>query len=174
MKRHRFRHHPLHAFRGLMLGEEEEYGGIIQLELIASNVLLVEDTSSTQWRLLANLRDYSGFGDLPPADAIAAVLDVAVRDADGKTANYYLELATPGIIYASKTQIVYAGDVDDRWQSRLVIVEMSDEYEIAAKVTASVGGLDYMIKLIGWVIDPSMTRPSIPSEDLFCKFRVNQ
>lgn len=168
VKRHRFRHHPLHIYQGLMLGEEEEYGGIAQGDLRTTITATETVLSTTGWTTL----DLAGLN--PPAAAVAAILDVAVNDADGDAADYYLQLATPGIIYASKTQIVYAGDVDGRWQSRLVIVEISDDGQIAIKVDASVGGFNYTIKLIGWILDPSVTRPSMPSEDLKATFFVNQ
>lgn len=109
---------------------------------------------------------------LPPAAAVAAILDVAARDNAGS--DEYLSLATPGVIIASKTQIVYCGDVANRWQSRLVIAEMSDDYRIAIKVDASGAVFDYTIKIIGWLLDPSRTRPSMPSEDLKATFVVNQ
>ena len=168
VKRHRFRRHPLHAYQGLMLGEEEEYGGIVQLDLRTTNVATVVSTDDTGWTLL----DLAGLS--PPAAAVAAILDAAARDAGGAANDTYLSLARPGIIIASRTEIIYCGDVNDRWQSRIAIVEMSDDFKVALQATASGAQFDYTIKLIGWILDPSVTRVSMPSEDLKATFFVNQ
>jgi hypothetical protein len=169
VKRHRFRRHPVHAYEGLMLGEEEEYGGIIQLDLRTTNIATVVSTDSTGWTLLA----LSGLN--PPAAARAAILDAAARDQAGAATDAYLTLAKPGELgVVSREEIIYCGDVNDRWQSRIVVVEMSDDFKIALRVIASGAVFDYTIKLIGWVLDPSVTRDAMPSEELFCKFAVNQ
>jgi len=166
VKTHRFKHHPVEIQKGLMLGTEQEYGGIVQLDLRTSNVATVVGKNSTGWTLL-DLASLS-----PPKEAMAAILDVAARDEGGAGTDAHLDIATPGIIYASKTEIIYCGDVNDRWQSRIVIAELSDDDKIAIKITASGAVFDYTVKLIGWVIIPSSSRVVPPSKDLKATFTV--
>jgi len=166
MKTHKFTKHPLEAQKGLMVGTEQEYGGLVQLDLRTAAILTLASTDDLSWRLL------SLAATSPPKDAIAAILDVAVNDS-GSAANVtYMAFATPGIIYAGKTAYVYPGDVNDRVGSRIVIVGLNDVDQIAYMIEASGAAFDYSIKLIGWILDPSITRPSMPSEDLKATFIV--
>lgn len=179
VKRHRFRRHPVHAYRGLMLGTPEEYGAIIQLETLDAAVLAAVDQDDTSWSLLS-LRDYSGFGVLPPAAAIAAILDVQVYDSGSSGEDCHMQIAKAGIIVAGRTHYIPAPHVNDMVGSKIVIVELTDDYKFAYMLQASGTNFDYNINLIGWILEARppipawVARDAMPSEDLFCKFVVNQ
>ena len=160
-------HHPVRVVKGLALGVESEYGGIIQLDMQTSNIATVTSTNTTGWFHL-------DLGAYAPTNARAALLDIAVRDAAGAATDAYLEVGAAGIIYSAKTQIIYCGDVNDRWQSRIVIGELNDDDKVNLKVTASGAVFDYTIKLIGWVLDPYVAKVTPPSEDLKVTFYVQQ
>ncbi len=159
-------HHPVRIVEGLALGTEQELGGIIVLDLQTSVVGSAVNTDDTGWIAL-DLSTYA------PASARAAVLDVACRDSGGAANDAYLEVGNPGIIYASQTQIIYAGDVNERYRSRLVIALLSDSNYVNIRAVAGTL-LDYTIKLIGWVLDPYVAKVTVPNEDLYCKFVVDQ
>ena len=171
VKETKFRHHPFRITKGFSLGAEYMPGTIIVLDLQTAAV--TGSFSDTAWSSL----------DLPglftsadkPIDAVAAILDVAVNDSGSAGAATYLALATPGIIVAGKTSYVYPGDVNDRPQSRLVIVEVTEDGKIAYKAEASGNNtLDYSIKLIGWLVGGSLVSPiSLPYEDLKAKASIN-
>lgn len=159
-------HHPVRAVKGLALGTEQQFGGIIVLDLQAAVVGSAVDTDDTGWIAL----DLSAYA---PASARAAILDVACRDSGGAANDAYLEVGNPGIIYASKTQIIYAGDVNDRYRSRLVIALLSDTDLVNIRAVASGANLDYSIKLIGWVLDPYVAKVTPPSVELKAILVVN-
>ena len=166
-KETKFDHHPMRIVKGLALGSEQEYGGIVQLDLQTVVVGSAVNSNTTGWKLL-------DLGTYAPAAARAAVLDIAVRDGAGAATDAYLEVGNPGIIYASKTQICYAGDVNDRYQSRVVIVLLNDDNKVNLKVTASGAAFDYTIKLLGWVMDPYVAKVTPPYKDLLAYFVVQQ
>jgi len=165
VKTHKFTKHPLEAQKGLMVGTEQEYGGLVQLDLQSAAILSDTGLDDVSWNLLS-LAGYA------PKEAAAAILDVAVNDAGSAGQDCYMAFATPGIIQAGKTQYVYALAVNDRIGSRLVIVELGDDDKFAYMIEASGAVFDYYIKLVGWILDPSVTKPSMPSEDLKATFVV--
>lgn len=163
----KYDHHPVQITKGLALGSDQEFGGIVQLDLQTSNIAAVVNTDSTGWK-------HIDLGAYAPKHARAAILDIAARDAAGAATDAYVEVGNPGIIYASETQIIYCGDVNDRWQSRLVYAILNDDDKVNVKVTASGAALDYTAKLIGWVIDPYVAKVTPPYKDLKATFTVNQ
>jgi len=167
VKETKYDHHPVRIVKGLALGVEQEFGGIIQLDMQTSNIATVTSSNSTGWYHL-------DLGAYAPKNARAAILDIAARDAAGAATDAYLEVGYPGIILSTKTQIVYCGDVNDRWQSRIVYAVLNDDDKVNLKVTASGAVFDYTIKLIGWVIDPYVAKVTPPSEDLKVTFYVQQ
>ena len=161
----KFDHHPVRIVKGLALGTEQEFGSIIQLDFQTSNIATVVSTNSTVWSLL-------DLGAYAPASARAAILDVAARDAGGAGTDAFIQFGSPGFIESTKTQIVYCGDVADRWQSRLIIAVLNDDDKICYRVTASAAVFDYTVKLIGWVLDPYVAKVTPPSADLSCTLVV--
>ena len=172
VKETKFDHKIVRIVKGLALGTEQEFGGIIMLDFQTSNIATVTSVdTSLSWFPL-------DLGAYAPASARAAILDIAVRDAAGAAASYYLSVGNPcGVgtpIVASKTEIIYAGDVNDRWNSRLVVAGLNDDDKVNLRVTASGAVFDYTIKLIGWVMDPYTAKVTPPNEDLKATFVVNQ
>jgi len=166
-KETKFDHHPMRIVKGLALGSEQEYGGIIQLDLQTAVVGSAVNSNDTGWKHL-------DLGTYAPVAARAALLDIAVRDAAGAANDAFLEVGNPGIIYASETQIVYCGDVNDRYQSRLVVALLNDDNKVNIKVNASGAAFDYTIKLIGWVMDPYVAKVTLPYKDMLAYFVVQQ
>lgn len=174
VKETKFDHQIVRIVKGLALGTEQEFGGIIMLDFKTSNfVTVVSGDTSITWLQLHLAGSYT-----VPAAARAVILDVACRDAAGVAAGYYVQFGNPcGVgapIRASETQIVYAGDVNDRWNSRIVIVEMNDDTKINYQISASGAVFDWNVKLIGWVLDPYTARVTPPSADLKATLVVNQ
>ena len=165
VKETKFGNFPVRVTKGLALGTEEEFGSIIQLDFKTANIATVVSSNTTQWKTL----DLSAYA---PVNARTAVLDVAVRDAAGGAGEDYLSFGYPGFIESTKTQIVYDGDVNDRWQSRLVLAILNELDQINLKVTASGAVFDYTIKLIGWLIDPYVAKVALPYVDLKAIFSV--
>lgn len=159
VKETKYDHHPMRIVKGLALGVEQEFGGIVQLDMQSANVGSGTNVDTTQWFHL-------DLGAYAPKNARAAILDIAVRDASGAGTEAYMEVGYPGIILSTKTQIVYAGDVNDRYGSRLVIATLNDDDKINLKITASGAAFDYTIKLIGWVLDPYVAKVTPPYVDL--------
>ena len=159
VKETKYGHHPVRIVKGLALGIEQEYGGIVQLDLQTALVGTGTNSDSTGWYHL-------DLGAYAPANARAAILDIAVRDAAGAATDAYMEVGYPGIILSTKTQIIYAGDVNDRYQSRIVYAVLNDDDKVNLKVTASGAAFDYTIKLIGWVMDPYVAKVTPPNKDL--------
>lgn len=173
VKRHRFRRHPLHAYRGLMLGAEEEYVGGVQLDLRDAAILSAVDQDDTSWRTL------SLAAALPPAAAVAAILDVQVNDAGSAGENCHMRIAKAGIIIAGRTHYIGAPAPNDLIGSKTVIVELTEDFLIAYMIQASGGVFDYNINLIGWILEARgplpawVARDAVPSEDLKCTFFIN-
>ena len=180
VKRTRFRRHPVHNYGGLMLGSEQEYGGIVQLDTRDAAILTAAGVNDISWSLL------SLAAALPPAAAVAAILDVEVNDASSSTEDTHMRIARPGIIIDGRTHYIHCGHINDQIGSKIVIVEMSDDCKIAYLVQASGAQFDYDIKLIGWILHaetidpkvvgwvPSVRRIPMPSENLKAIFVVNQ
>lgn len=167
VKETKFGHHPVRIVKGLALGVEQEFGGIVQLDLQSAALATVTSSDTTGWFHL-------DLGAYAPTNARAAILDIAARDAAGAATDAFLEVGYPGIILSTKTQIIYCGDVNDRWQSRIVYAVLNDDDKINLKVTASGAAFDYTAKLIGWVIDPYVAKVTPPSVDLKATFYVQQ
>jgi len=172
VKETKFDHQIVRIVKGLALGTEQEFGGIIMLDFQTSNIATVTSAdTSISWFPL-------DLGAYAPLHARAAILDIAVRDGVGSGGSYYLSVGNPcGVgdpIVASKTQLIYAGDVNDRWKSRIVVAGLNDDDKVNLRVTASGGVFDYTIKLIGWVLDPYTAKVTPPNEDLKATLVVNQ
>lgn len=162
----RYEHHPVQIVKGLALGSEQEFGGIVQLDLQTSNIASVDSSDDTPWFHL-------DLGAYAPKHARAAILDVAVRDNGAAAGNAYMEVGNPGIIYASETQIIYSGDVN-AFNSRIVFAVLNDDDKVNLKITATGAVFDYRVKLIGWVIDPYVAKVTPPYKDLKATLVVNQ
>lgn len=167
VKESKYDHHPVRIVKGLALGTEQEFGGILQLDFQTAVVGSAVNTDDTGWIHL-------DLGAYAPKHARAALLDIAARDGAGAANDNYLEVGNPGIIYASETQIVYCGDVNDRYQSRLVVALLNDDDKVNIRAVASGAAFDYTIKLIGWVIDPYVAKVTLPYLDMSCTLVVQQ
>ena len=175
VKETRYQEHPVRYEVGLFLGSQQlDVEGIHLMTLAAA--LTSGSLSTTDWVPLKLSPLVVAAAETIPLGAIAAILDVAVNEADISTAtDGVLELASPehGVagILAGKTETVYCGDINDAIDSRLVIVEMSDDFSIVYKATASlVNTLDYTIKLIGWIVGGTrIAKITWPSVELYCK-----
>lgn len=174
-----YRHHPERMAVGLFLGSEQL--DILGIHLMTLNAALTSGVgatglSTTDWVPLKLSPLVVAAAETIPDDAIAVILDIAVNDSDISTfTDGILELASPehgpaGIL-AGKTEKVYCGDVNNRVSSRLVVVELSDDFCIVYKATASgANTLDYTIKLIGWLIGGTrVAKVTWPSVELYCK-----
>lgn len=186
-KETRYRHHPERIEKGLFMGSQQL--DILGIHLMTLDAVLTSGSgdsglSTTDWTPLKLSPLVVAAGETIPQDAIAVILDVAVNDEDisGAT-NGLLEFAPPeyeadGVsepgIPTGHTETVYCADFNDRISSRLIIVEMSTDFNIVYKATASlVKTLDYTIKLIGWLIGGTrVARLAWPSVDLYCKFVI--
>lgn len=170
VKKTKFDHHPVMVTKGFMLGDEEYYGGIVGLETEKTLVALTASIGTTTWSLLS----LAALAN-KPKHAIAAILNVEVNDDGSAAAARYMQIAKPGVILAAKTGMCHCPHLNDMVAGHLVIVELSEDWQFAYAATASgAGQLDYNIKLLGWIIDPSKTRPAFPGEDLKAIFVVNQ
>ncbi len=168
-----YRHHPERVAVGLFLGTQQL--DILGVHLMTLDAALTSGSvDTTGWTPLKLAPLVVAAAEVIPFDAVAVILDVAVNDAAGAGTDAYLDLASPehgpGGKLAGKTETVYCGDVNDRVKSRLVILEMSDNFSIVYKATASgAGDLDYTIKLVGWLIGGTrIVMPQWPYEDLYC------
>lgn len=164
VKETKYAHHPVRILKGLSLGQEYMPGTVIVLDLLsAAKTGSLSDTDWTVWDV-----DSLFTGEDRPKDAVAAIIDVAVNDSGSAGTACYLALAAPGIIVAGKTFYCYPGDVNDRVQSRLVIIPISSDGKFAVSAEASGGStLDYSLKLIGWLVGGSLvTATAFPYEDL--------
>jgi len=183
-KETRYRHHPERIEKGLFMGSQQL--DILGIHLMTLDAVLTSGSvgtglSTTNWTPLKLAPLVTTAGHTIPQDAIAVILDVAVNDSDISTpTDGQLEFAAPehgaaepGIL-VGHTEIVYCGDVNDRISSRLITVEMSTDFSIVYKATASgANTLDYTIKLIGWLIGGTrVARIAWPSVDLYCKFTI--
>lgn len=174
VKETKFGQHPVRIVKGLSLGSEYMPGQIVYLNFQTAAIKTVANTNDVKWSTL-DIDDLLPTGVTRPVNAIAAILDVWVRDAASAANATYMALATPGIIVAGKTQYIYPGNVNDRPTSRTVIVEITGDGKFAYMIEASGAAFDYTIKLIGWVIGGELsTHVTLPSEELKGVFQVNQ
>ena len=177
VKETKYRHHPERIEKGLFIGSQQL--DILGIHLMTIAAALTSGSfSTTDWLPLKLAPLMATANKTIPKDAIAVILDVAVNDAGGAGTDAYLELASPehgtaGIL-AGNTETIYCGDVDDHIDSRLVVVELSEDFCIVYKATASgANTLDYTIKLVGWLIGGTrVTKIAWPSLDLYCKFVI--
>ncbi|KKN63876.1 hypothetical protein LCGC14_0497540 [marine sediment metagenome] len=174
VKETRYQEHPVRYEVGLFLGSQQlDVEGINLMTLAAA--LTSGSLSTTGWVPLKLSPLVVAAAETIPLGAIAAILDVEVNDAGGAGTDTYLDLASPehGVAgkLAGKTETVYCGDINDAIDSRLVIVEMSDDFSIVYKATASGGAtLDYTLKLIGWIVGGTrIVKVTWPSVELYCK-----
>jgi len=175
VKETKYDHHPVRIIKGLSLGTEYKPGQIVYLDFKTAALTTVASTNDVSWSLL-DIEGLLPSGATRPVNAVAAILDIAVNDGGSAGQECYMAVATPGIIYAGKTQYIYCGDVNDRVGSRTVIVEITGpgDGKFAYMIVASGAVFDYTIKLVGWVIGGTLTSyVTLPYADLKCKFHVN-
>jgi len=175
VKETEYDHHPVRIIRGLSLGAEYMPGQIVYLHPQTAAIKSVTGSDDVTWSLF-DLEGNLASGVTRPVAAVAAILDIAVNDGGSAGAQCYMAVATPGIIYAGKTQYIYCGNVNDRIGSRIVIVEITGpgDGKFAYKIDASGAAFDYVIKLIGWVLGGELTSyVTLPYADLTCKFHVS-
>ncbi len=175
VKETRYQEHPVRYEVGLFLGSQQLDVEGIHLMTLAAALTSGSFSNMDEWAPLKLSPLVVAAAETIPLGAIAAILDVEVNDAAGGATDAKLELASPehGVagILAGKTETVYCGDVNDLIDSRLVVVEMSDNFSIVYKATASGGStLDYTIKLIGWIVGGTrIAKVTWPSVELYCK-----
>jgi len=173
VKETEYDHHAVRIVKGLSLGSEYLPGQIVHLNFQTAAIKTVTSTDDLSWRTL-DIDDLLPSGVTRPVNAIAAILDIAVNDAASAAAAQYMAVATPGIILAGKTQYIYCGNVNDRVNSRIVIVEITGDGKFAYMIVASGAVFDYTIKLIGWIIGGELNTPvTLPSKDLKATFLVS-
>jgi hypothetical protein len=175
VKETEYDHHPVRIVKGLSVGAEYMPGQIVYLHPQTAALTSVAGSNDVGWSTL-DIEGLLASGVTRPAAAIAAILDIAVNDAGSAGAAAYMMVATPGIIYAGKTQYIYCGNVNDRVGSRIVIVEITGpgDAKFAYSIVATGAVFDYVIKLIGWVLGGELTSyVTLPYEDLTCKFHVS-
>jgi len=185
VKETKFRHYPTRIETGLFMGSE-------QLDIVGVRLAFLDDSLtpgtdiSTQgdWHPMDIASLVVTAGGTVPQDAVAVILDVEVKD-DG-VGEYYMEFASvdhldvavvtaryPDGTFTSpgKTETVYIGQGADRYGSRTIIVELSEDFNILTKVTGV--NLDYAISLIGWLIGGTrIAKVTWPSVDLYAKFTI--
>uniref|UniRef100_A0A6M3M527 Uncharacterized protein n=1 Tax=viral metagenome TaxID=1070528 RepID=A0A6M3M527_9ZZZZ len=175
VKETEYDHHPVRIVKGLSVGAEYMPGQIVYLDFQTAALTSVASSNDVPWSTL-DIEGLLPSGTTRPAAAVAAILDIAVNDAGSAGAAAYMMVATPGIIYAGKTQYIYCGNVNDRVGSRIVIVEITGpgDGKFAYSIVATGAVFDYVIKLIGWVLGGELTSyVTLPYEDLTCKFHVS-
>lgn len=175
VKETNFGKQPVRLEKGLFLGLEQKDLCGINLDLLAA-ALANGSVSTTPWDLMdVGALAVTG-GTVVPKNAKAVILHVYVKDSGSAASACSMAFAKPGIIVASKSQFVFCGNVNSRYGSALMIVELNDDDKIAYKVTASGGAsFDYIVNLIGWVIGGTrLSKGTMPYSDLKCKFSVNQ
>lgn len=169
VKKTKYDHHPMMIVKGLTLGEEEAWGGIIYVKTESLLVALTGTVGDIKYSLfsLASLN--------PPKATIAAILDVEVNDSASAAGACYMKVAAPGAIIAAKESMCACPHVNDMVAGKLCIVELSEDFKFAYMVEASgANTLDYNIKVVGWILDPTKTRQPFPSQELKAEFVVNQ
>jgi len=172
VKETKFDHHAVRVVKGLSLGTEYKPGQIIYLDFQTAALKTITDSGDLSWSLIA-IDDELPSGVTRPVNAIAAILDIEVND-DSSSSATYLAVATPGIIVAGKTQYIHCSGVNTIKASRMVIVEITGDGKFAYMINAQTN-FDALIKLIGWVIAGTLTTPiTLPNEELFARFSVNQ
>lgn len=179
VKETKFRHHPVRIEKGLFLGLQ-------QLDIVGVRLAFLDDSltpgtdisTQREWHPMDIASLVVTAGGTVPQDAVAVILDVEVKD-DG-VGDYYMEFASvehsgypPGTVgvQPGKTETVYIGQGADRYGSRTIIVELSEDFNILTKVTGV--NLDYAINLIGWLIGGTrIAKVTWPSVDLYAKFTI--
>jgi len=164
---------PVRIVKALSLGSAYLPGQIVYLNFQAAAIKTVANTDDVSWSTL-DIDALLPSGVTRPVNAIAAILDIAVNDSASAAAAQYMAVATPGIIYAGKTQYIYCGNVNDRVGARTVIVEITGDGKFAYMIVASGAAFDYVIKLVGWVIGGTLTsHVTLPSLNLKGVFHVS-
>lgn len=177
VKKHKFRHHPMIVEKELMLGEiaEEEHVSPIQLEKLSAALTSAASVDDIKWTLMDIGALAVAAAITVPRNAVAAVLEVEVNDGGSAGAACYMSFCTPGNLGdTGKISNVYCGNVNDRKNSRIVIVELNDDDKIAYTIVASGAVFDYVIKLNGWLIaGTNQSKASMPYADLKAEFVVS-
>ena len=171
VKETKFRHHPVRIENGFYMGSQQLDILGFRLAFLDRELTSGADSDDTSWtamdlNALVVARDAT-----VPTNAVAVVLDVKVRNG-AVAGDYYMQFASVGL-QDGKTQTAYVGQGDDKWGSRIIIIEVNDAFNIFTKITASGTVFDYSINLIGWLIGGTrVSRVTFPSVDLYAKFTI--
>jgi hypothetical protein len=177
VKETKFRHHPTRIETGLFMGSQQLDILGVELAFLDAALTSAASLNTTGWLPMNLYTLVVAAGATVPRDAIAVILDVEVNDS-GAPGDYYMDLASVehsggAGVQAGKTETVYVGQVTDRKGARIIIMELSDNFNILTRITASGGNFDYSINLIGWLIGGTrVSRVTWPSADLYAKFAI--
>ena len=177
VKETKFRHHPARIENGLYLGSQQL--DILGVKLAFLESVLTSDTglNTTGWTPMNLNTLVVAAGATVPQDAIAVIIDIEVNDGGG-AGDYYMDFASVehsggAGVQAGKTETVYIGQGVDTKGARTIIVELSEDFNILTKITASGAAFDYSINLIGWLIGGTrVSRVTWPSAELYAKFAI--
>jgi len=181
VKETKYRHHPFRVEKGLFLGSEQLDILGVKLAFLDAALTSAAGKNTTGWNPMnLNTAALVAAGETIPKDAVAVILDVEVND-ENAPGNYYMQFASvePDAntsnqeVPAGKTETVYVGQGIDRKGARTIIVELSEDFYIRTKITASAAVFDYSINLIGWLIGGTrIAKVTWPSVDLYAKFTI--
>jgi len=181
VKETKYRHHPVRLEKGLFLGLQ-------QLDIVGVRLAFLDDVlhdddlaETTGWTPMNLNTLVVAKGATVPRDAVAVILDVEVWD-DAASGEHYMQFASvePDAntsnqdVPAGKTQTVYRAQAAGRKGSRIVIVELSEDFCIRTKIAGSApNAFNYSINLIGWLIGGTrISKVTWPSVDLYAKFTI--
>jgi len=176
VKETKYRHHPVRIENGLYLGSQQLDILGVKLAFLDAVLTSAAGEDTTDWTPMNLNTLVVAAGETVPHDAVAVILDVEVND-NGAPGDYYMDFASVEHNYlgvqAGKTETVYVGQVSDRKGARSIIVELSEDFNILTKITASGGVFDYSINLVGWLIGGTrVSKVTWPSVDLYAKFTI--
>jgi len=168
--------HPVQITKGLYLGDNEQQAMAIAFDPQAVNLVAVASTNDRLPWYMYNINTLAlAAGITIPTGAVGALVDVAVNDGGSAGADAFMSFATAGVIYASKTWIVYCGRVNDGVGSKQLPILWTEAGDFTYAVNATGAVFDYTIKIVGWIMaGENYTYPEIPSLELACGFRVTQ
>jgi len=167
-----FKHHPVQFTKGIY-SAGGEVAGFIACEVLSG--VLASGSLTTGIKTISLNALCVTAGITIPAYAIAAVLDVSVNDDTSGS----LSLGYKGIVdatyfpgYLQKVTVQAASNIVN---SRTMIVPLGESKIVDLLAVASGSGtLDYVIKLLGWVIGGAgVTLPAHPQVNLKAKFVVS-
>lgn len=171
-----FKNHPVLIEKGLYT-VGGEVAGAVALENVTA---AIKSASISDGAFTLQLKALCvSAGITVPTYATGVILDVAVRDSGAGGEDDFLVLGYDGNLdyanYPGKVVGVHAAPVNDRWGEKLVILPLNESSLIDVLGVASGGStLDYVIKLVGWVIGGSAyTYPTRTEANLKVKLVVN-